>query len=76
MVRLAIQERILRDLDQLSPELQERAADLVHELVTLPPGTAGKGLLRFAGTLDDDSAREMVTAIESGCEQVDLDGWR
>jgi hypothetical protein len=28
-----------------------------------------------AGTLDPESAREMMAAIEEGCERVDRDEW-
>lgn len=76
MVHPAIKEQILNDLDRLSPAMQRRAADLVHGLVsTLPQGAPGRDLLRFAGTLDDESAREMTEAIEQGCERVDPDAW-
>ena len=76
MVLPVIKQQILNDLDQLSPEMQRRAADLVHRLVSpLPNGASGSDLLRFAGTLDDESAREMIAAIEQGCERVDLDAW-
>jgi hypothetical protein len=74
MVMPAIKERILEDLDRLSPRQQERAAELVHGLVSdLPPGTAGRRLLRFAGTLDDESAREMKRVIEEECERIEAD---
>ena len=76
MVLPAVRQQILDDLDQLSPELQKRAAEAVHRLASsLPPGASGRDLLRFAGTLDDESAREMREAIEQGCERVDLDAW-
>ena len=76
MAEPAIKKQILDDLEQLSPEQQERAAELVHGLVSArPKGTPGRDLLRFAGTLDDESAREMTEAIEEGCERVDLDEW-
>lgn len=76
MVLPAIKEQILTDLDQLSPELQRRAADLIHGLISpLPKGASGRDLLRFAGTLDEESAREMREVIEQGCERVDLDAW-
>lgn len=76
MVQPAIREQILNDLDRLSPEQQRRAAELVHGLVSaLPTGAPGRSLLRFSGTLDDESAREMTQAIEEGCERVDLDEW-
>lgn len=76
MVQPAIKEQILSDLDRLSPEQQQRAAELVHELVgPALRGASIEDLLTVAGTLDDDSAREMREAIEEGCERVDLDEW-
>lgn len=76
MAESAIKNQILEDLEQLSPEQQKRAAELVHSLVSRrPKGTPGRDLLKFAGTLDHQSAREMMEAIEEGCERVDLDGW-
>jgi len=57
MVLPAVKAQILSDLDQLSPEEQRRAAELVHQLVPPPPkGVSGRDLLRFAGTLDAESA--------------------
>jgi hypothetical protein len=76
MVNPTIKEQILSDLDQLSPEQQARAADFVHGLASrTPKGIPGKDLRRFAGILDPESAREMIEAIEEGCERVDLDEW-
>ena len=74
MVMPAIKEQILDDLDRLSPDQQKRAAELVHGLVSpLPKGASIEDLMKVAGTLDDESAREMLGAIEEGCERVDLD---
>jgi hypothetical protein len=71
-----VKEQILSDLDRLSPEKQQRAAQLVHELVPrLPKGASIDDLLEVTGTLDDESARQMMEAIEEGCERVDEDGW-
>lgn len=76
MVVPAVKERVLRDLDKLSPALQERAAELVHSLVTTtPPGTPISELHRFYGAFDPASVEEMRAAIEEGCEQVDADEW-
>jgi hypothetical protein len=76
LVLPAVKAQILSDLDRLSPEKQKRAAELVHGLVSpLPKGTPGRDLLRFAGTLDDESARQMIEAIDEECERVDLDEW-
>lgn len=76
MVLAAVKEQILSDLDRLSADEQKRAAELVHSLVSsTPKGTPGRDLLRFAGTIDDESARQMIEAIEEECERVDLDEW-
>lgn len=76
MTLATVKEQILSDLDRLSPEQQKQAAEFVRELVSsLPKGTPGRDLVPFVGTLDDTSAREMMGAIEEGCERVDADGW-
>jgi hypothetical protein len=76
LVEPTIKERILRDLEQLSPELQQKAARLVHQLVVpLPKGASIEDLMSLAGTLDDISAREMREAIEEHCERIDPSEW-
>lgn len=76
MVLATVQEQILSDLDRLSPEKQRQAADLVHRLLSpVPKGASLEDLRQLSGTLDDESAREMMEAIEQGCERVDLDEW-
>ena len=76
MANPSIKKQILHDLDQLSPQMQERAMHLVHSLVAeLPKGASGADLMTLAGTLDADSAREMREAIAEGCEQIDPDAW-
>ena len=76
MAPAAIKQQILSDLDRLSPEQQHQAAEFVRGLArnTLP-GVPGGSLLRFARTLDDESARKMLEAIDEGCERVDAGGW-
>jgi hypothetical protein len=71
MIEPTVKERILRDLDRLSPELQHKAVQLVHQLVSpLPKGASIEDMMSLAGTLDDESAREMIAAIEEGCEPL------
>jgi hypothetical protein len=73
MVVPAIKKRILEDLDRLTPEEQVRAAELVRGLVSpLPKGASIEVLSKVAGTLDEESAREMMAAIEEGCGRVAL----
>lgn len=76
MVLPDVKDQILKDLDRLSPEQQKRAAKLVSGLLTsLPEGASVGDLLKVVGSLDDASAREMMAAVEEGCEQVDTDEW-
>ena len=76
MVRAVIKDELLSRIDQLPVELQRRVIAFADALVlSSPKGTPGRDLLRFAGTLDEDSAREMQEAIEDACEQVDVNEW-
>jgi len=76
MVEATVKEQILSDLERLSPEMQARAAQLVHGLIeAAPKGIPGRDLLRFAGAIDAESIREMEEAIEDGCERIDPEAW-
>lgn len=76
MILPEIKEQILSDLERLAPEQQQRAAELVHGMVSPEiKGVSGRALMHFAGTLSDSSAQEMMSAIEEGCGQVDSDEW-
>jgi len=71
-----LKEQILSDLDRLSPADQQKAAELVHRLVTpLPKGASVEALLTVAGTLGVEASHEMMRTIDAQCEQVDLDEW-
>jgi hypothetical protein len=76
VIEPTIKEQILKDLDRLSPELQQRALELVHGLVIpAPQGASIEDLLSLSGTLDKESAREMREAIEEHCERIDPSAW-
>ena len=76
MLDVKIQHEIARQLEQMPEELQRRVLDFVQILAQpRPKGEPGKELLRFAGLLDADSAREIAEAIEAGCERPDPNGW-
>jgi len=77
-----LKDQLLEDFDHLPPSRQRWAARYVHSLRSagrgedpLPPPTPGESLLPLAGTLDDESARQMQQAIEEECERVDLREW-
>lgn len=74
MIDAAVKQGILDDLERLPPELQRRARELVHNLIPVrPKGASIEEAMALAGTLDDESAQQMLTAIEEEFEQVELD---
>ncbi len=73
MADVSITDRITEQLEHLPAALQRRVLDFVETLAqSQTEGEPGANLLRFAGSLDRQSAQEMRAAIEEGCEQVDL----
>lgn len=76
MIDATIQQELLAQLAQLPEEKQRRVLDFAHALGgSTPRGVPGSQLLQFAGTMTDEEAKEMLTAIEEDCEQVDPDEW-
>ena len=76
MVSAVIKDELLSRIDRLPVEFQRRVIAFADALVlSNPKGTPGRDLLRFAGTLDEASAREMQEAIEDACEQVEVNEW-
>jgi hypothetical protein len=50
--------------------------DFAHSLAEgRPRGTPGRELLKFAGILSPEEAKEMTDAIEEGCERIDPNEW-
>jgi hypothetical protein len=73
---MEIRDEIVARVDRLSPEMQEEVLRFVASLRTASPkGENGAALRRFSGSLDPASAREMIQAIEEGCERVDAHEW-
>jgi hypothetical protein len=74
-----IQSELLSYLGQLPIGDQERVVDFARTLAGSEKrklvGVAGKDLLRFAGTISDEDAQQMIQAIEEGCEQIDASKW-
>jgi hypothetical protein len=69
-------QEILKEIDRLPPELQQRVLEFARTLnPSLPDGMSGKELLRFAGILTPEEAELMERAIKDGCEQVDPGEW-
>jgi hypothetical protein len=71
-----VKDEIMRRVEALSPEEQRKLlAQLNHGAEFPIKGESPESLLAFAGTLDDQSAAEMIAAIEAEFETVD-DGER
>jgi hypothetical protein len=76
MTYSVITQQVIRQLDQLPFELQRKVLDFAQALaLSLPKGTPGKQLLRFAGIMERGDIQAMIQAIEAGCERVDADEW-
>ena len=71
----AIREKLLEQVDVLPYDLQRRVLDFAQALVmSAPKGVPGKELLKFSGVISKEDARQMLEAVEEGCEKVD-DEW-
>lgn len=71
-----IKHELVKHLNHLTPELQRRVLDFAQALAqSFPKGVAGKELLRFSGIMKDEDIQAMAQAIETGCEQVDVNEW-
>ena len=75
MADLLIDE-VVEHLESLLPSLQEQVLALVRALdISVQRGVLGSQLIQFAGSIPDTDIQLMAQAIESGCEQVDLNEW-
>ncbi len=72
----AIEHDVMRQLDNLSPDLQRRVLAFVQALAqSFPKGVPGKKLLRFSGIMEAEDIRAMNQAIEAECERVEENEW-
>jgi len=71
-----IPAEIAARVDKLSPDRQEQVLRFVSSLGAFPSkGESGDALCQFSGSLDHDSALQMIQAIEEECERVDAGEW-
>ena len=66
---------IQAELSSLGPDAQRRVLQYVRSLKRSDTGTPGTVVADFAGAIAGDDLRLIQTAIENGCEQVDLNEW-
>ncbi|HOO72238.1 MAG TPA: hypothetical protein PK926_10795 [Spirochaetota bacterium] len=76
MIRPEIKKKLINDMEKLPLDLQKKVQDFAHALASVQTkGKSGKDLLKFAGTLSDAEAHQILEVIEDGCEKVDNGEW-
>ena len=74
--RMQARDEIVKQIDKLSPEMQQQVLRFVASLAaSMPKGECGAVLRQFSGSLDAVSAQQMIQAIEEECERVDAGEW-
>jgi hypothetical protein len=66
----SLDREISEAIARLSPGQQRRVLEFARSLDEPRRGVPGATLLRFAGTLSAEDAREIAAAIEDGCERI------
>jgi hypothetical protein len=68
---MAIKEKLLEQVNTLPENMQRRVLDFAQALaMSTPKGVPGKQLLKFAGGISAEDARQMMKAVEEGCEKA------
>jgi len=72
----SITKEIVERVHELPAAQQRLVLEIVRSLGNQRPlGVPARDLLAFAGVISAEDAREMVAAIEEGCERVDANAW-
>jgi len=74
----SIREELLKHLEKLSPEEQEKLLGFARSLSPTPDGPkgrSGKDLLAFGGSIGRHEMAAIAKAIEEDCERTDPSAW-
>ena len=72
----SITQEIVERLHELPASQQQLVLEVVRSLASpKPQGVPALDLLPPTGAITADDAREMMNAIEEGCERVDANAW-
>jgi hypothetical protein len=74
MTASPITQQIVLQVEQFSPEQQQRVLDFVRSLKR-PVGRSGKDVLHLAGGIDPEDLEIMRQVADEECEGIDPDGW-
>ncbi|MDP4198411.1 MAG: hypothetical protein Q8922_04160 [Bacteroidota bacterium] len=76
MSQSEIQHQLYEEIDKLSAAEQLRLLASARAMRSeTPKGTPWSEIQHLTGTLPDEDAKEIISAIEAGCENIDLDEW-
>ena len=72
----SITQEIVERLHELPASQQQLVLEVVRSLASQKPqGVPAKDLLPLTGAITAEDARQMMNAIEEGCERVDANAW-
>ena len=72
----SITQEIVERLHELLASQQQLVLEVVRSLAShKPQGVPAQDLLPLTGTITAEDARQMMSAIEEGCERVDANAW-
>lgn len=77
MIAATLKDQLFEEIERLSPEQLARVYQYTHALAkpALPRGGSIADLRALAGSIDDESAKQMKAAIEEAFERVDPSEW-
>ena len=75
MIDTTVQTELMKQVEQLPLAQQRQVLDFARTLANASTGEPPKDFLDLFGTLPSEDAKEMMEAIEEGCEQVNPNGW-
>jgi hypothetical protein len=70
-----IQTELLKRINEMSEDEKRQLLQFANNLPAVSPQKAPMHFLDLVGTLDDQSAKEMMQVIEKDCERIDPDEW-
>ena len=72
----SITQEIVERLHELPAAQQQLVLEVVRSLASRKPqGVPAQDLLPLTGAITAEDARQMMNAIEEGCERVDANAW-
>jgi hypothetical protein len=76
MKKASLQPEILHYLDTLAAASQQKVLEYIKTLTKTPEKNNNpKPILQFAGAFTKKDLKEINSAIEQGCEQIDRNEW-